>query len=130
MEPQPAPAAAAGANGARLTARVVVPRDISIFEIRPDMGPGGRSIEVKAKRPDGSSQILLWIKTFRQDWQTSYVLPQPLTLPKGSIVSATAYFDLAPGQTSSRFKLTFSSYEPAPRVSIAAFVPRPPVSGR
>jgi mono/diheme cytochrome c family protein len=130
LEPQPVPASAAGAIAARLTAKIMVPRDISIFEMRPDMGPGGRSIEVKAKRPDGSSQVLLWIKKFRQEWQTSYVVRQPLTLPKGSIVSAIAYFDAAPGQTPSQFKLTFSSYEPAPGILTAAFGPRPPVSGR
>lgn len=129
LEPEPAPASAAGAVALRLTARLVVPRDVSIFEMRPDVGTGGRSIEVKAKRPDGSSQVLLWIKKFRQDWQTSYVLPQPLTLPRGSVVSAIAYFDPAPGQTPSRFELTFSSYEPAPRVPIVAFGPRRPASG-
>ena len=98
--------------------------------MRPEMGAGGRSIEVKVKRPDGSSQVLLWIRKFRPEWQTSYVLGKPVTLPKGSSVHATAYFDAAPGQTSSPFKLTFSSYDAAPGALRVAFAPRPPGSER
>lgn len=130
LEPEPVAAPAAGAIATRLAAKLVLPRDTSIFEMRPEMGPGGRSIEVKAKRPDGSSQVLLWIKKFRQEWQTSYVFRQPLMLPKGSVVQAIAYFDAASSQRPSLFKLTFSSYEPAPGILTAAFGPRPPVSGR
>ncbi|MSO31158.1 MAG: cytochrome c [Acidobacteria bacterium] len=121
---------ATGAFAPRLTAMMVVPSDTSIVDMRPEMGPGGRSIEVKAKRPDGSSQVLLWIRKFRQEWQTSYVFRQPLRLPKGSVVQAVAYFDPAPGQRPSQFTLTFSSYEPAPGGLIAAFGPRPPAPGR
>lgn len=136
-------ASTAAASGIRLMARYVVPRDRSIFDVRPDVGPGGRSIEVKVTRPDGSSQVLLWIKTFRQDWQTSYVLPRPLTLPKGSVVSAVAYFDPAPSQALPRFTLTFNSIDaglppgpagppvPAgPTALSAGFGPRLPGSAR
>lgn len=128
IEPQLTPAG--GATAPRMTASVVLPKDMSIFEMRPEMGAGGRSIEIKAKRPDGSSQVLLWIKKFRPEWQTSYVLGKPVTLPKGTIVQATAYFDAAPGKTPSPFTLTFSSYDAAPAVLRAAFAPRPPASGR
>ena len=127
---EPQQASATGGVASRMTARFVVPRDTSIFEIRPEMGAGGRSIEVKAKRPDGSSQVLMWIKKFRQEWQTSYTFRKPLTLPKDSIVQATGYFDTAAGQTPSQFKLTFSSYDAAPGVLTAAFGPRHPASGR
>lgn len=123
------PAFATDAFAPRLTANVVLPSDTSIVEMRPDMGPGGRSIEVKAKRPDGSSQVLLWIKDFRQEWQTSYAFQRPVTLPKGSIVQAIAYFD-AVRHPPAQFTLTFTSHEPAPRSFTAAFGPRPPVPGR
>jgi hypothetical protein len=123
-------APAAGAFVPRLTAVMVVPRDTSIVEMRPEMSPGGRSIEVKAKRPDGSSQVLLWIRKFRQEWQTSYVFRQPLRLPKGSVVQAVAHFDPAPGQGPSQFTLTFSSYELTPSSVNAAVGLRPPTPGR
>jgi hypothetical protein len=124
------PPSAAPAGAPRMTATSVLSKDTSIFELRPELGPGGRSIEVKAKRPDGSSQVLLWIKKFRQEWQTSYVFDKPVTLPKGSVVQATAYFDSTPGTTPSPFKLTFSSYDAAPAALRAALGPRPPASGR
>lgn len=126
----PPPTSAPGATAPRITATFVLPKDTSIVEMRPELGPGGRSIEVKAKRPDGSSQVLLWIKKFRQEWQTSYVFDKPVTLPRGSIVQATAYVDAAPGRTPSPFKLTFSSYDAAPAALRGGFGPRPPASGR
>lgn len=131
LEPQPAAASAAPPLPPRLTAMFVVPGDLSIVEMRPEMGPGGRSIEVKAKRPDGSSQVLLWIRRFRQEWQTSYVFRQPLTLPKGSIVSAIAYFDAAASsQGRPHFTLTVNSYPSISGTLTAAFGPRPPATAR
>ena len=129
LEGQPAAASATGAPAPRVAATFVVPRDLSIIEMRPEIGPGGRSIEVKVKRPDGSFQVPLWIRRFRQEWQTSYVFRQPLTLPKGSIVSAIAYFDAtASGQGRPGFKVTLSSYEPMAGTPTAAFGPRPPAT--
>ena len=128
LEPQQ-PVPATDAFAPRLTANVVLSSDTSIVEMRPDMGSGGRSIEVKAKRPDGSSQVLLWIRNFRQEWQTSYVFQRPVTLPKGSIVQAIAYFDSV-RRSPSQFTLTFISHEPAPGGFTSAFGPRPPVPGR
>lgn len=111
LAPQAAPALTSGAPASRVTARMVVPRDILILEMRPDLGALGRSVEVKAIRPDGSSQVLLWIRKFRPEWPTSYVFRKPVPLPKGSTVQAIAYFNSASGQTSSPFSVTFSSYD-------------------
>ncbi len=151
------PDARSGANAGqrRVTATRVLPRELTLFELRPQMGPGARSLEVKVTRPDGSSQVLLWIRAFREEWPTSYVLARPLTLPKGSIVSAVAYFDAMPklaapdasapttsptaasatsSSTAQRFSLTFNSVEAAgprgPAALTAGLGPRLPGSGR
>ena len=58
---------------------------------------GGRSLEIKLLRPDGSREVLLWVKDFRQDWQTPYVFSKPVTLPAGSILQAVAHFQPASG---------------------------------
>ena len=42
---------------------------------------GRRSLEIKLLRPDGSREVLLWVKEFRQDWQTPYVFKQPVACP-------------------------------------------------
>jgi hypothetical protein len=60
------------------------------------MQAGGRSLEIKLLRPDGSREVLLWVKQFRQDWQTPYVFARPITVPAGSLLQATAYFAPAP----------------------------------
>ncbi len=111
LAPQAAPAPAAGASAPRVKASMVLSKDTSILEMRPDLGSLGRSVEVKAIRPDGSSQVLLWIRKVRPEWPTSYVFRKPVTLPKGSTVQAIAYFNPASGQTSSPFSVTFSSYD-------------------
>jgi hypothetical protein len=67
--------------------------DHALVGVRVDMGAGAKSLELKAKRPDGSIEPLLWIKEFRPDWQAPYVFRSPVPLPRGSIVTATAYFD-------------------------------------
>jgi len=100
-------------SGLRVAARHVVAQELAFFDLRPEVGPGGRSIEVKVTRPDGSSQVLLWIKDVRHDWRTSYVLREPLALPKGSVVSAIAYFN-DQTQGTPRFSLTLNSVAPTP----------------
>lgn len=97
----------------RLTANAVLPSDTALFEMRPDLPAGGRSIEVKAKLPDGSSRVLLWISRFDPKWQSSYVVNQPDGLPKGTTLQAIAYFDQPVGRQP-QFRLTLTGYETLP----------------
>lgn len=82
----------------------------TLFAVRVEMGRGGRSIELKAKRPDGSFEPLLWIRDLRQDWQTPYVFRQPVALPQGSVILATARFD--PSVAAPQLSITINAYEP------------------
>ena len=84
-----------GASGP-VIAELRIPETRSLLSMRPEMQAGGRSLEIKVFRPDGSREVLLWVKQFRQDWQTPYVFAKPITLPAGSVLHATAYFDAAP----------------------------------
>ena len=59
------------------------------------MRQGGRSLELTLVRPDESREVLLFIRNFPQDWQTPYVFREPVDLPAGSVLQATAYFDAA-----------------------------------
>ena len=93
---QPAKFAGPGVSGMRVAAELTIPASRALVSIRPEMQQGGRSLELKLVRPDGSREVLLWVKNFRQDWQTPYVFRQPVALPAGSLLQATAYFDAAP----------------------------------
>jgi len=61
--------------------------------VRPLLFPFGKSVEVTAHRPDGSSEVLIWARNYRYDWQPSYVFKKPVALPRGTRLEATAYLD-------------------------------------
>lgn len=85
--------AAAGERRVRVRESLEAAR--TIVALRVELGPGGKSIEVNAWRPDGVFEPLVWVKDFRQDWQVPFVLRTPIVLPAGSVVQATSYFDEA-----------------------------------
>ncbi len=91
------PATAGTPTSGPVVAELRIPETRSLLSMRPEMQAGGRSLEIKLLRPDGSREVLLWVKQFRQDWQTPYVFRTPVTLPAGSILQAVAYFQPASG---------------------------------
>jgi hypothetical protein len=109
-----------GASDAHTSQRIVAEMKItearSLLSLRPQLRPGGRSLEVKLLRPDGSSQVLLWVKDFRQDWQTPYVFAKPVAMPAGSVVQAIAYFaadsgaDPSGARSNAPFSISLNSY--------------------
>jgi hypothetical protein len=85
----------------------------------PNVGAGATSVEVTAIRPDGVVEPLLWLKDYRPDWPSSYVFKEPVTLPAGTRLAVTAYYDNA-GDAPLRAR---------PSLSVTAFPPsRPPAS--
>jgi len=93
LEAEGAAAESASAGARRVHAELDVPAETRVLSLRPELSPGGRSLEVRARRPDGSVEVLLWIRDFRHDWQTPYVMRQPVLLPPGSRLRATGSFD-------------------------------------
>jgi len=59
----------------------------------PRLGPGARSIEVTAIRPDGSVEPMLWVNNVRVEWPAPYILKDPSALPAGTRLVMTAYYD-------------------------------------
>lgn len=84
--------------------------DTSILALRPEIQPGVTSIEVSARKPDGSTEILLFAKDIPIDWPTPYILKEPVALPRGTVLSATAHGASA-------------------RVTVSAFTTRRPAPG-
>jgi len=94
-----------GTNGAarrrgesliRETARVWAifphaPASLDPATLDPYADPAGApSLEVTARRPDGSVEVLLWIPRQRHDWPTPYVLRTPVDLPAGTTIVVTS----------------------------------------
>lgn len=108
----------------RLHVKESLPAARTIVGLRVEMSPGGTSIEVRARRPDGVFVPLVWIKNFRQDWQTPFVLNTPVALPAGSILQATSYFEPS-SSTPPHATVHLVGYPPAAGTANAA-PPAPP----
>lgn len=109
---QTAAAPSTGAPLQRLRADAPVPADTYAFALRPDMNGDITSIEVSARTPAGGTEILLFARDFDRDWPTPYILKSPLLLPRGTVVSVTAYAGAVVSKPAVR--LTVSGY-PADR---------------
>ena len=85
-----------------------------LVSMRPELPEGTRSLEIKLMRPDGSRELLLWVKDAHHLWPTPYVFKKPMPLPAGSVLQAVAYAD-ADGRSGTevsgpRFTLTLNHY--------------------
>jgi hypothetical protein len=85
--------AGAAAHRVRAETRLTVPA--SVVALFPEPGPTARSIEVNAIAPDGVVTPLLWVKDYRPEWQTPYLLSRPVALAAGTRLLMTTYFDNA-----------------------------------
>jgi hypothetical protein len=68
-------------------------RETTILTFMPHMHLRGKSFEYKFIYPDGREQISLSVPQYDFNWQTSYVLKEPLVVPAGTRMECTAYFD-------------------------------------
>jgi len=80
----------------RLHAETTMTADTRVLALRADT-TGVTSLEVKARRPDGATDVLLFAKGFSPKWPTPFVLAEPVTLRRGTTLSATAYIERTEG---------------------------------
>ena len=80
------------ATGRRLHAEARMDGETRVLSLLPELDPGAQSVEVSVRRPDGGTDILLFAKDFSQEWPTPYVMSEPILVPAGSVIRATAYF--------------------------------------
>jgi peroxiredoxin len=59
-------------------------RDMMIYDVMPHSHLRGKAARLAVKYPDGREHIVLNVPRYDFNWQTGYVLKQPLTIPKGS----------------------------------------------
>ena len=73
-----------------------LPADARIHALRPHMHLRGKDNTATLIRPDGTRQILLHVPNWNDYWQYYYVLEEPATVPKGSVVEYVATYDNSP----------------------------------
>jgi len=83
---------AAGAVLQRFRTQTRLTTSISALSLRPEAFRGVQSIEVSARRTDGSTQVLLFARDFPLDWPTPFIFKEPVRLPAGTVLAVTAYY--------------------------------------
>ena len=94
IEIAPAPLSLApGKIGERFRAETAIKGPTTISAMWPKLGRGARSLELTAIRPDGSVEPMLWVNNVRPEWPAPYILKEAITLPAGTRLVMTAYYD-------------------------------------
>ena len=93
----------------KFSGSVTLPADTSVLAFKPELQPGIQSIEVSARKPDGTVQVLLLVRDVLPAWPTPYILNEPVRLSKGTELSLTAYYNSSTAtQVPADVKLTVS----------------------
>ena len=79
----------------RFGAETPMSEETRVVSLLPQFEPGIQSLEVSVRHPDGGTEILLFTKDIPLDWPTPYIFWEPVILPRGSVLRATAYYQNA-----------------------------------
>ena len=83
--------AAARSGPERFHGETILAADTALVALRPDVLPGLSSIEVVAKRADGTTDVLLFAKDIPFEWPTPYIFKEPVRVRRGTKMAVTAY---------------------------------------
>ena len=78
-------------DGGRRRGEATLPRESTVWALQPSPGERAASLELRARRPDGSVEVLLWMPECRPEWPQALVLEEPVVLPAGTVVSLITY---------------------------------------
>jgi hypothetical protein len=81
------------ASNHKVTASVKLTDDTTLLAFFPHMHLRGKAFRYDATLPDGSTRSLLEIPRYDFNWQLSYRFAEPVILPAGTQLTATAWYD-------------------------------------
>ena len=84
---------AAGDANARVDAEMTLNRELYLWSLLPHTHVRGKRWLYEARFPDGKTQTLLSVPNYDFDWQHEYTYKDPIKLPKGTVIHATAWYD-------------------------------------
>jgi hypothetical protein len=87
----------AGDSNFRLQATYKLDRDATLVNLFPHMHLRGKSFQYQITYPTGESETVLTVPRYNFNWQLTYDLQSPRVLPKGTAITATAWFDNSAG---------------------------------
>ena len=82
----------ANTTAQKFRAATILAADTNAVALRPNLFPGAQALEVAARRPDGGTQMLLYLKDPLPDWPTPYIFREPVVLSKGTEIAVTSYY--------------------------------------
>jgi hypothetical protein len=74
---------------------VTIPSAVNLLAFKPEIEAGVESVEVSARKPDGTVQVLLLLRDVLPEWPTPYILKEPVPLPNNAELTATFYYNSA-----------------------------------
>ena len=84
---------AAEAKGVKVSSQMTLEQDAEAIGVRPRLFPYAQSLEARAIRPDGTSQVLVWSRNRRLEWEPSFLAKRPIKLARGTRIEVVAYLD-------------------------------------
>ncbi|GEM_PF-6249347 len=70
-----------------------IPEDITLYGMSPHMHLHGKDMKYVVTYPDGRDEMILSVPGYSFEWQVYYELTEPLRIPAGSKLTATAHYD-------------------------------------
>ncbi len=80
----------------RVDATVQVLQDIKVQSFFPHMHVRGKAMEYRVTFPNGETELLCSVPKYDFNWQMTYQLEKPVTLPKGTKILVSAWYDNSP----------------------------------
>lgn len=77
----------------RVDGKVTLQQPATLLSLFPHMHLRGKAFEYTATFPNGETKTLLKVPQYNFNWQLTYYLDQPIALPAGTQLTATAYYD-------------------------------------
>ncbi|MEO6246081.1 MAG: redoxin family protein [Opitutaceae bacterium] len=87
----------AGAPNHLETTALTLPDDTTVLSFLPHMHVRGKAARYEAVLPDGTRRRLLDVPAYDFNWQLQYRLAEPITLPRGTRLIYTAWYDNSNG---------------------------------
>jgi len=87
----------AGDGNAEVSAVAELRQDVVMTSLTPHMHVRGKDMKYTATYPDGTSEVLLNVQKYDFNFQITYELAKPKTLPKGTKIEVVAHFDNSTG---------------------------------
>lgn len=83
----------AGDSNYVVHASLPVKFNVTLYRVTPHMHLLGKEMKLTVTLPDGKLLPLVYVKNWDFNWQTGYVLKEPLHIPAGSRVDLEAHYD-------------------------------------